>query len=134
MANKKFRTRLFVILSGFLLILFIFFYGVNKMFFSTDLSNINGTFELQESIDSPDGTFTANVYLVNAHSTVKYSLAVGIDSNNEKFPELNDKIIYWHYPESEYDVEWLDDETIIINGTHLNIFKDTYHWRKDGKN
>jgi hypothetical protein len=54
-----------------------------------------------------------------------YFRTVEIDFGNEV------KTIYWNYDESTVNIKWLDNETIEINDHKLNIFNDTYHWKKD---
>lgn len=41
------------------------------------------------------------------------------------------KTVYWAYHESEADVQWLDGETVSINGRILNIYRDKYDWRRE---
>lgn len=41
------------------------------------------------------------------------------------------KTVYWAYHESEADVQWLDGETVSINGRILNIYRDQYDWRRE---
>ncbi|QDP99627.1 hypothetical protein FOH38_03095 [Lysinibacillus fusiformis] len=75
---------------------------------------------------SPNNDYTAKAYLIDeGGATVRAAIRVEIDFENEI------KTIYWNYDESTVNIKWLDDETIEINNHKLNIFYDTYHWKKD---
>lgn len=75
---------------------------------------------------SPNHDYTAKAYLIDeGGATVRAAIRVEIDFGNEI------KTIYWNYDESTVNIKWLDNETIEINDHKLNIFDDTYHWKKD---
>ncbi|MFJ7668419.1 DUF5412 family protein [Lysinibacillus sp. NPDC097195] len=75
---------------------------------------------------SPNNAYRAKAYLLDeGGATVRAAIRVAIDDGNKA------KTIYWNYDESTAHIHWLDTETIEINGHQLNIFKDTYHWKKD---
>ena len=40
-----------------------------------------------------------------------------------------DHNIYWNYHEDHAEVEWIDDETVIINGIQLNVLTEIYDFR-----
>ncbi|MGO4887305.1 DUF5412 family protein [Anaerobacillus sp. MEB173] len=75
---------------------------------------------------SPNNEYMAKAYLIDeGGATVRAAIRVEIDFGNEI------KTIYWNYDESTVNIKWLDNETIEINDHKLNIFNDTYHWKKD---
>jgi hypothetical protein len=75
---------------------------------------------------SPNRDYTAKAYLIDeGGATVRAAIRVEIDDGNEA------NTIYWNYDESTVNISWLDNETIHINDHTLNIFHDTYHWKKD---
>ena len=75
---------------------------------------------------SPNHDYTARAYLIDeGGATVRAAIRVEIDFGNEV------KTIYWNYDESTVNIKWLDNEIIEINDHKLNIFNDTYHWKKD---
>lgn len=75
---------------------------------------------------SPNNKFIARAYLLDeGGATVRTAIRVEIDNGNEI------KTIYWNYDESTVNILWLDNKTIMINGHQLNIFVDTYQWKKD---
>jgi len=80
--------------------------------------------EYLESLDSPNGEYTLKSYRYSGGATMDWSLRVEVVNNNTK-KEYN---IYWAYHEREAEMNWIDEETIIINGVQLNIHKDYYHW------
>lgn len=81
--------------------------------------------ELQATHISDDGKYEVAIFLCNGGATVDYSIR----------GELRDletgetKNIYWNYHEDEATVEWVDNDTVIINGHPLNLPDDTYDFR-----
>lgn len=41
--------------------------------------------------------------------------------------------IYWAPSSSDLNVKWIDNSTIDVNGMVLNVEKDSYDWRNEGK-
>lgn len=75
---------------------------------------------------SPNNKYKARAYLIDeGGATVRAATRVEIDYGSES------KTIYWNYDESTVNIKWLDNKTIEINDHKLNIFHDTYHWKKD---
>ncbi|WP_078551991.1 DUF5412 family protein [Alkalihalobacterium alkalicellulosilyticum] len=75
---------------------------------------------------SPYNDYAAIAYIVDeGGATVRAAVRVEIDYGDEI------KTIYWNYDESTVKIKWLDKETIEINDHTLNIFTDSYHWKKD---
>ncbi|MDN4494469.1 DUF5412 family protein [Ureibacillus aquaedulcis] len=75
---------------------------------------------------SPKNDYIARAFLIDeGGATVRAAIRVEIDFGNET------KTIYWNYDESTVNIRWLDNEIIEINDHRLNIFKDTYHWKRD---
>ena len=77
--------------------------------------------------NSPQNTYTLNIYLCGGHATVDFSIR-GELVNNKDGSISN---IYWNYHEQEADVEWIDDSTVIINGRELDVRQDIYDYRKE---
>ncbi len=73
-----------------------------------------------ENLDSPTGEYTLRSYRYSGGATVDWTLRVEV-LNNETNKKYN---IYWVYHEKDAEMKWLDEETVEINGTKLNIFKD----------
>lgn len=120
---KKFLK---VIIPIIFVILFIAigFYAVNWAFF--DIQRIDGQELLNEAV-SPDGKYTFSAYLNNGGATTDYAVLCSV-RNNDTDKEKN---IYWNYHCSEAVIEWISEDTVIINGIELNVTTDTYDYRKD---
>ncbi len=85
----------------------------------------------------PEGTLIAtykesecdseiNIYRCSAGATVDCSIRGEV-----VFKDSKKKNIYWSYHESDADVEWLDSETVTINGRVLNVHHDKYDFRRE---
>ena len=77
---------------------------------------------------SPKGTFTINLYETNP------ALSAGGQRGELIINETRKRCnIYWEYNRNikGYEIIWEDDDTVIINGTRLNLPIDTYDWRRD---
>ena len=82
--------------------------------------------ELKNTVVSPSGKCILNMYLCDGGATTDYSVrGEVVYDNGEK------RNIYWNYHCEEFEVSWIDDETVLINGIKLNIFDDEYDWRNE---
>ncbi len=106
---KKHR-KTFIIISVFFVIGYLLFFSRLRM-----LNLPTG-----ECIESLDSNYTLKSYKCSRGATMDWSLRVEVIYNNEN-KKMN---IYYKYHESDSDMKWLDNETVIINGHKLNIFKD----------
>lgn len=78
---------------------------------------------------SPDKTYTLETYKVNGGATVDYSIKVYKTGDNTSFGKT---LIYNKYHEYDAEIEWIDNDTVLINGVALDLSKDeTYDWRND---
>lgn len=83
--------------------------------------------EFVAAYDSPSSNYTINIYLCNGGATTDFAIRGElIDNLNEK-----KKNIYWGYHEDEADVNWLDEENVVINGRTLNVLHDVYDFRNE---
>ena len=78
-----------------------------------------------ESCASPYSGAVLEVYRVRGSATVDDAIRACVVFENGK-----QKNIYWNYHESEADVQWLDGETVQINGNTLNIHHDVFDFRR----
>lgn len=122
--NKKIYKKVLVVL----LVLGLFFvgiigYGVYWVFF--DWSRFKQ--ELIAESTSPEGTYTIHAYRYNGGATTSYAV-IGELEFNKKHKKA--KKIYWQYKEEEAVIEWIDDNTVIINDVQLEIPYETYDYRK----
>ena len=83
--------------------------------------------EFVNSYESPDSNFTINIYLCNGGATTDFAIRGELVDNHN----TTKKNIYWGYHEEEADVNWIDENTVIINGRTLNVLKDVYDFRKE---
>lgn len=79
--------------------------------------------------DSPDGAYTIIAIETNGGATTSFGLICKLHRNNSKFSF--DRKIFTEYPALELDVEWVDNDTVIINGKRIeNVLIDkesVYH-------
>lgn len=98
-------------------------YGIYWAFF--DMKRLPEGEFLTESI-SPNGTYTVRAYITNGGATVAYSVRGELVFNDEN---KKDKNIYWNYREDSATVNWIDDDTVNINGHVLNMPTEIYDFR-----
>lgn len=97
-------------------------YGVYWVFF--DWSRFKD--ELINQSTSPKGTYTINAYLSNGGATVSYTVLGELVFNKEN---KRSKKIYWQYREENAQIEWIDDNTVMINNVQLELPNETYDYR-----
>lgn len=83
--------------------------------------------EFLYAVDSPNGDYTVNAYIVRGNATVAESIRVELIFNNNKRAPKN---IYWQYRQLTVDITWLDNTTVIINGIKLDVTKNVYDFRR----
>lgn len=121
---KKHIKIIIPIVVVFLIIIAFFIYGIHWAFF--DIQRIEGQ-EVIEEVISPNDNYTITAYLNNGGATTDYAVLCSV-TDNQTGKERN---IYWQYHCSEAEIEWKDEQTIIINGVELNVLKDSYDYRND---
>ncbi|GHU82631.1 hypothetical protein AGMMS50284_4830 [Clostridia bacterium] len=123
----KLRTTVKIIIISFLLFMAVI--GAIVIVSHSLASNMKNlpVGEKIDSYDSPSGEYTVNIYLDNGGATVDFAIRGELlnNSNNIK------KNIYWCYARNSAKVEWIDNETVVINGKTLNVLTDVYNWRTD---
>lgn len=118
--KRKKIVKILLIIS-FLFIGFVG-YGVYWAFF--DMNRLpRGEYLTEET--SPDGTYTLKAYVSSP------SLSADAVRGELIFNKRNGKTknIYWNYRESTAKIEWLDNETVVINGHTLKVPNEKYDWR-----
>ncbi|MBD8069709.1 DUF5412 domain-containing protein [Bacillus sp. PS06] len=119
--NKKRILKTALIVS----LLFIGFigYGVYWAFF--DMSRLpTGEYLTEES--SPDGTYTLKAFVTNGGATTSYAIRGELLFNNQPGKTKN---IYWNNGEDTVSIEWVDNDTVIINGHSLHVPTDKFDFR-----
>ena len=118
--TKKYLITIFIIIA---IIVGGVAYAINWAFF--DIQRIDGQKYLTES-SSPNGTYTVTAYLNNGGATTSYSV-LGTLKNNKNGKTKN---IYWQYRCQKAEIEWLNEESIRINGVELNVKNEIYDYRR----
>lgn len=98
-------------------------YGIHWVFY--DMERLPEGEFLTEAV-SPDGTYTVRIYVTNGGATVAYAVRGELIFNDEDGKEKN---IYWNYREDSATIEWVDNDTVEINGRTLNVPQETYDFR-----
>lgn len=83
---------------------------------------------LISEVTCPNQTYTLKSYLVNGGATVSYCIRGELNYNEARKKPKN---IYWAYREETAEVQWVDDNTVIINGIQLDVRKERYDWRRN---
>ncbi|WP_274309931.1 DUF5412 domain-containing protein [Solibacillus daqui] len=121
-ARRKKIWRILLVAST--LVLGVIGYAIYWFFF--DMNRLP-TGEYLTEATSPDGTYTVKAY-VNSPS-----LSVDAVRGELIFNKKNGKTknIYWNYRESRATIEWLDHQTVVINGHTLHVPNDRYDFRRE---
>lgn len=82
--------------------------------------------EFVESYPSPNSENILNIYLCAEGATVDFAIRGEVEKSDG-----TKKNIYWEYHCDSAEVEWLSDDTVVINDKTLNINTDAYDWRKE---
>ncbi|MBP3951735.1 DUF5412 domain-containing protein [Bacillus suaedae] len=122
--KKTYKRIVRVLLIWVLLFIGIIAYGVYWLLF--DWSRLKD--ELITQSTSPNGTYMINAYLSNGHATVSYAVLGELVFNNDN---KRAKKIYWQHREENANIEWIDDDTVIINNVELDLPNETYDYRND---
>ena len=111
-----------LLIMSFFLVGFIG-YGVYWAFYDMDRLP-PGEYLTEET--SPDGTYTLKAYVSGTSLSADAVRGELVFNNNGKA-----KNIYWNYRESTAEINWLDEQTVIINGHTLDVPHGKYDWRHD---
>jgi hypothetical protein len=107
-----------------LLILGVIGYGGYLAFF--DMNRLPKD-NLIAEVKSPKGTYTIKAYSTAGGATVDYSVLGELNFNKENRKPKN---IYWNYHESSAGIEWINENTVIINGHKLKVPGEVYDFRR----
>nr|WP_088011915.1 DUF5412 domain-containing protein [Gottfriedia acidiceleris] len=122
--QKRRRQTFIIIISVSVLLVGIFGYGIYWAFF--DMNRLpKGDFLTEEK--SPNGKYTLKAYVTNGGATTDYAVRGELVFNKEK----KSKNIYWNYSESAADIDWIDNDKVVINGHTLNVPQDKFDFRNN---
>ena len=120
---KKWKKTLLKVLA--IIVCVIIFLGLVVYHFFFDIDAIKPGEKITEST-SPSGKYTITAYLNDGGATTDFAVLC-VFSDGERT-----KNIYWNYHCESADIEWIDDDTVIINGVKLeDVNKDTYDFRRE---
>lgn len=118
---RKKSVRIFLVCS--LVFIGLIGYGVYWAFF--DMNRLpTGEYLTEET--SPDGTYTLKAYVTNGGATTSFAIRGELAFNKQNNKTKN---IYWNYREENAVIEWLDDDTVVINGQTLHVPNDKFDFR-----
>ncbi|WP_100372325.1 DUF5412 domain-containing protein [Bacillus sp. FJAT-45037] len=120
------KKLLLVTIVWFFIILSVVGYAVYWIFF--DWSRFAD--ELINTSTSPNGTYTINAYISDGGATTSYAVLGELVFNEKK---KRPKKIYWQYRTEKAEIEWMDDQTVMINKVKLNLPHETYDYRRGVK-
>ena len=104
-------------------IVLVLSYGINWAFF--DIQRLSGQEVISTSV-SPTGKYTVSAYKNDGGATTGYAvLATVVDNNDQK-----SRNFYWQDDCENATIVWIDETTVEINGVSLNVWKDTYDYRR----
>ncbi|RCX08890.1 hypothetical protein DFR58_1401 [Anaerobacterium chartisolvens] len=111
-------------ISVIVIIILILSYGIYRAFF--DMNNLPEG-RLISEVHSPNGEYTIKAYISDGDATTSYAVRGELIFNTIK---KNPKNIYWNYREDNAKIEWIDNDTVIINGHKLNVPNERFDFRR----
>ncbi len=124
MALKSKSKKKIAISAVFIAIVAAVLICVYHFFFST--AAIKGE-KLVGEYSSPNSTYTVEIYQNDGGATTDYAVLGVLCKKSDPSYSRN---IYWENHTDSAEVEWLDDDTVIINGRKIpNVLKDKYDFR-----
>lgn len=124
MALKSKSKKKIAISAVFIAIVAAVLICVYHFFFST--AAIKGE-KLVSEYSSPNSTYTVEIYQNDGGATTDYAVLGVLRKKSDSSYSRN---IYWENHTDSAEVEWLDDDTVIINGRKIpNVLKDKYDFR-----
>lgn len=120
--NKRLRT-VKILLLGSLLFIGLLGYGIYWAFF--DMNRLpKGEYLTEET--SPNGVYTLKAYVNSGGATTSYTIRGELVFNKRNNKTKN---IYWNYRENNANIDWIDNDTVVINGYTLNVPNDKFDFR-----
>lgn len=122
--NKRLKT-IKIILLGSLVFIGLIGYGIYWAFF--DMNRLpKGDYLTEET--SPNGVYTLKAYVNSGGATTSYTILGELVFNKRNSKTKN---IYWNYRENTADINWIDNDTVVINGHTLNVPYDKFDFRNN---
>lgn len=122
---KKAKKKSRIVIALFpLFFIILISYGFYWAFF--DMNRLPKQ-ELIAEVKSPNGTYTIKAYLSDGGATTAFAVLGELNYNKENKRPKN---IYWNYREDHADINWIDNDSVIINGHKLDVPNDTFDFRR----
>ena len=118
---KPLKRKILVII---LIILAFPAYGAYWAFF--DMSRLPKG-DLLTEVYSPDGFYSIKAYLTDGGATTSYAIRGELNFHNNN---KNPRNIYWNYRQNEATIEWIDKNTVVINGHELDVPNEKFDYRQ----
>ena len=121
MTKKTVRKSIIIALLSLILTALILF--TSAIFFMLLIGRDSYSEELIGQYVSPEKTYTVLVYRTNGGATTAFGIKCKLHRNDKK--TSCNRIIYTEYRNDSAEVEWEDNDTVIINGKRIeNVLKD----------
>ena len=119
--NRKKALKISLIVS--MLFVCLIGYGIYWTFY--DMNRLpTGEYLIEKT--SPDGAYTLKAYRVNGEAMTSYAVRGELVFNNHNRKTKN---IYWNYYDVNADIEWVENDTVVINGHFLNVPNEKFDFR-----
>jgi hypothetical protein len=120
------KKTLFAVGLGYIFLILLFIVIFNSL--QQDMNSLPKG-ELVEEVPSPSKQSAIRMYLVSEGGATSRHQMRGevVYENRER------KNIYFNYDEERTNVDWINEETVSINGERINIEEDVYFWKDDPK-
>ncbi len=113
------KSKIIIMVTGWVILFVIGVYTAIGFFNSIQRIKPD---ELISTLENENGRYEARAYLQNGNATVATSVLVQIlDKKTDR-----KKNIYLEYRCDVVEMKWMDENVIEINGTALDVRKDTY--------
>ncbi len=86
------------------------------------------TGELISQLKSPNSTYTVKMYISDGRATTLYVIRGELNFNNSRRKPKN---IYWSYRQEKAKIEWIGDDTVIINEHELDVLNGKFDFRRN---
>lgn len=90
-----------------------------------ELQEIKGQEYISKS-DSADGNYTVTAYLNDGEENADYAVLCTATDNASG----ETRNIYWCNNCANANIQWVDNETVVINGVVINVKDEGYDYRK----
>ena len=91
---------------------------------SEALQEVKGQEYISKS-DSADGSYTVTAYLNDGDGSSDYAVLCTVTDNSTG----EERNLYWNNECANANIQWVDNETVVINGTVLNVKTGGYDYR-----